>query len=148
MSDQQGTSKRLNVMDDEIDLQRLWALLVDHVWLILGTTVLALLLGLAYTYIATPIYKADALLQVEKKQAGLPGFEELSEMFSEESSSDAEIQIIRSRLVLGQVVDQFNMTVTMAPRRLPVIGRFGAPEPAPEFSPDRYSRVIATAKPS
>ncbi|MBU60581.1 MAG: tyrosine-protein kinase [Alcanivorax sp.] len=122
-------------MDDEIDLQRLWALLVDNVWLILGTTVLALLLGLAYTYIATPIYKADALLQVEKKQAGLPGFEELSEMFSEESSSDAEIQIIRSRLVLGQVVDQFNMTVTVAPRRLPVIGRFGAPEPAPEFSP-------------
>ena len=135
MSDQQGTSKRLNVMDDEIDLQRLWALLVDNAWLILGTTLLALLLGLGYAFMATPIYKADALLQVEKKQSGLPGFEELSEMFAEESSSEAEIQIIRSRLVLGQVVDQFNMAIEVEPDRLPVIGRFGAPEPAAEFAP-------------
>lgn len=135
MSDQQGANKRLNVMDDEIDLQRLWALLVDHIWLIAGTTVLALVLGLAYAFIATPIYKADALLQVEKQQSGMPGFEELSEMFAEESSSDAEIQIIRSRLVLGQVVDQFNMTVQVEPDRLPLIGRFTAPDPAPEFAP-------------
>jgi len=135
MSDQQGTNKRFNVTDDEIDLQRLWALLVDNVWLILGTTLLALMLGLAYAYMATPIYKSDALLQVEKKQSGLPGFEELSEMFAEESSSDAEIQIIRSRLVLGQVVDQFNMTIKVAPDRIPLIGQFAAPEPAPEFTP-------------
>ena len=135
MSDQQGASKRLSVMDDQIDLQRLWALLVDSAWLILGTTLLALLLGLGYAFMATPIYKADALLQVEKKQSGLPGFEELSEMFAEESSSEAEIQIIRSRLVLGQVVDQFNMTIEVEPDRLPVIGRFGAPEPAAEFVP-------------
>ncbi|MCQ6261992.1 polysaccharide biosynthesis tyrosine autokinase [Alcanivorax sp. MM125-6] len=134
MSDQQGTNKRLSVMDDEIDLQRLWGLLVDHVWLILGTTLLALVLGLAYAYLATPIYKADALLQVEKKQSGLPGFEELSEMFAEESSSEAEIQIIRSRLVLGQVVDQFNMAIEVRPERLPLVGRFGAPDPAPEFA--------------
>ena len=134
MSDQQGTNKRLNVMDDEIDLQRLWALLVDNVWLILGTTLLALLLGVAYAFVVTPIYKADALLQVEKKQAGMPGFEELSEMFAEQSSSQAEIQIIRSRLVLGQVVDQFNMTVQVNPERVPFIGRFTSTGRAPEFA--------------
>ncbi len=31
-------------MDEDIDLHRLWGLLVDARWLILGTTVLALLL--------------------------------------------------------------------------------------------------------
>ncbi|MBM1142737.1 polysaccharide biosynthesis tyrosine autokinase [Alcanivorax sp. ZXX171] len=121
-------------MGDEIDLQRLWALLVDHIWLIVGTTVLALALGLTYAYLTTPIYKADALLQVEKKQAGLPGFEELSEMFAEESSSNAEMQIIRSRLVLGQVVDQFNMAVELYPNRFPLLGKFTAPQPASEFT--------------
>ena len=78
-------------MDEDIDLHRLWGLLVDARWLILGTTILALLLGAAYAFLATPIYKADALLQVEKKQSGLPGFEELNDALGQESSTAAEI---------------------------------------------------------
>lgn len=136
MSNQsQNATNRMNVMDDEIDLRRLWALLVDHAWLIGGTTVLALLLGLLYGFLATPIYKADALLQVEDKQGGMPGFQELNELFVQESSADAEIQIIRSRMVLGEVIDQLDMSVSVSPDRLPLIGGFGAPDPAPEFTP-------------
>ena len=135
MSNQPQNSDRLKVMDDEIDLQRLWALLQDGRWLIIGTTLLALLMGAVYAVLATPIYRADALLQVEKKQAGLPGFEEVSEMFAEESSATAEIQIVRSRLVLGQVVDQFKMDILVAPDRLPVLGALSAPDPVPEFTP-------------
>ena len=41
-------------MADEIDLQRLWGLLVDHRWLIIGTTFIALCLGVAYALLATP----------------------------------------------------------------------------------------------
>lgn len=135
MSNQPQNSDRLKVMDDEIDLQRLWALLQDGLWLIIGTTLLALLMGAVYAFLATPIYRSDALLQVEEKQAGMPGFEELSEMFAEESSATAEIQIVRSRLVLGQVVDQFKMDIRVGPDRLPLIGAFSAPDPVPEFTP-------------
>jgi len=135
MSNQPQNSDRLKVMDDEIDLQRLLALLQDGRWLIIGTTLLALVMGAVYAFLATPIYRSDALLQVEKKQAGLPGFEEVSEMFAEESSATAEIQIVRSRLVLGQVVDQFKMDTLVAPDRLPLIGAFSAPDPVPEFTP-------------
>jgi tyrosine-protein kinase Etk/Wzc len=135
MSNQPQNSDRLKVMDDEIDLQRLWALLQDGRWLIIGTTLLALLMGAVYAVLATPIYRADALLQVEKKQAGLPGFEEVSEMFAEESSATAEIQIVRSRLVLGQVVDQFRMDILVAPDRLPLIGALSSPDPVAEFTP-------------
>jgi len=120
-------------MADEIDLQRLWGLLVDHRWLIVGTTFIALCLGVAYALLATPIYKADALLQVEDKQGGVPGFSELNELFTEESSADAEIQIIRSRMVLGDVIDQLQMDILVQPDRLPLIGGLGAPDPAPEF---------------
>jgi len=122
-------------MADEIDLQRLWGLLVDHRWLIIGTTLIALSLGVAYGLLATPVYKADALLQVEDKQGGVPGFSELNELFTEESSADAEIQIIRSRMVLGEIIDQLQLDIKVAPDRFPFIGRIGAPDPAPEFVP-------------
>ncbi len=108
MTENTSTSTRQpqsSSMADEIDLQKLWGLLVDHRWLIIGTTLIALFLGVAYGLLATPIYKADALLQVEDKKGGVPGFSELNELFTEESSADAEIQIIRSRMVLGEIID-------------------------------------------
>ncbi|MCG8392820.1 MAG: polysaccharide biosynthesis tyrosine autokinase [Pseudomonadales bacterium] len=141
-----------STMADEIDLQRLWGLLVDHRWLIIGTTLIALALGVAYGLLATPIYKADALLQVEDKQGGLPGFSELNELFTEESSADAEIQIIRSRMVLGQVIAQLQMDIVVEPDRLPFIGGFGAPDPVAEFVPKplfagyRDSETFVTVK--
>ncbi|WP_290492829.1 polysaccharide biosynthesis tyrosine autokinase [Alcanivorax sp.] len=122
-------------MADEIDLQRLWGLLVDHCWLIIGTTLIALSLGVVYGLLATPIYKADALLQVEDKQGGVPGFSELNELFTEESSADAEIQIIRSRMVLGEIIDQLQLDIKVAPDRFPFFGSIGAPDPVPEFVP-------------
>jgi tyrosine-protein kinase Etk/Wzc len=139
-------------MDEDIDLHRLWGLLVDARWLILGTTVLALLLGAAYAFLATPIYKADALLQVEKKQSGLPGFEELNEALGQESSTAAEIAILTSRLVLGNVVEQLHTDIQVAPDRTPVLGAVGTPDPAPPGSPRplfagyRDSETLVTIK--
>lgn len=155
MTENTSTSNRQpqsSSMADEIDLQKLWGLLVDHRWLIIGTTLIALFLGVAYGLLATPIYKADALLQVEDKQGGVPGFSELNELFTEESSADAEIQIIRSRMVLGDVIDQLHLDIQVEPDRLPLIGGLGAPDPAPEFVPKplfagyRDSETFVTVK--
>lgn len=155
MTENTSTSNRQpqsSSMADEIDLQKLWGLLVDHRWLIIGTTLIALFLGVAYGLLATPIYKADALLQVEDKQGGVPGFSELNELFTEESSADAEIQIIRSRMVLGDVIDQLHLDILIEPDRLPLIGGLGAPDPAPEFVPKplfagyRDSETFVTVK--
>jgi len=136
MTENTSTSNRQpqsSGMADEIDLQKLFGQLLDHRWLIIGTTLIALFLGVGYGLLATPIYKADALLQVEDKQGGVPGFSELNELFTEESSADAEIQIIRSRMVLGEVIDQLQMDILIQPDRLALIGGMGAPDPAPEF---------------
>lgn len=155
MTENASTSNRQpqsSSMADEIDLQKLFGQLLDHRWLIIGTTLIALFLGVAYGLLATPIYKADALLQVEDKQGGVPGFSELNELFTEESSADAEIQIIRSRMVLGEVIDQLQMDIRIGPDRLPFIGRFTAPDPAPEFVPKplfagyRDSQTFVTVK--
>ena len=153
MSNESTTSHaRSGPLDDEIDLHRLFALLIDAKWLILGTTLLALLLGGLYATFATPIYKADALLQVEKKQGGMAGLEELSQAMGQERSVAAEIAILRSRMVLGNVVQQLHTDIVVRPHRDPWLGRFTAPDPVapgvprPLFAGYRDSETFVTVK--
>lgn len=126
-----ANNRQSDVAGDEIDLARLWGLLVDNVWLIAATTGTAFILALIYLLFATPIYRADALLQVEDKQGGVPGFAEMSEMFAQESSAQAEIEILRSRMVLSDVISQLEMDVHVARDRSIFARAFSTGEHAP-----------------
>ena len=111
--------------EDEIDLGRLFGLLLDAKWTIIGITLVAMLCGVAYALLATPVYKADALLQVEKKSSGMPALGgDMAEMFAQESEAETEIQIMKSRMVIGAVVDQLDLTTIAQPDYAPVIGNF------------------------
>ena len=96
--------------DDEIDLGRLFnVLLLNKTWI--GLSLLAgLLAGALYALSATPVYQSNALLQIEPKNKNqILG--ELSALTGNESGDAAtEIQIIRSRMVLGTTVDELNLT--------------------------------------
>ena len=124
-----------NTMDDDIDFGYLFGLLLDNKWLIIGTALFALVLGVIYGWSATPIYKGDTLLQIEKKSSGVPGLSELNQIFEQEPSASAEIEILRSRMVLGDVIKQLKMDILVSPDRAPYIGSFVAPDPAPAFLP-------------
>ena len=52
--------------NEDIDLGRLIGTLIDHRWLITGITTIFAVVGLIYVVFATPIYQADALVQVEQ----------------------------------------------------------------------------------
>lgn len=54
--------------NDEIDLGRLIGELIDHRKLIISITTLSTLIALIYAIFATPIFQADALVQIEQKQ--------------------------------------------------------------------------------
>ena len=110
--------------DDEIDLLALLGALLDRRWTIISITAVAALLSIVYAITATPIYQAGSMLQVEEKSASLPGLAELSEAFMSESSTDAEIEIIKSRSVIGSTVDNLNLTVVAEPRQAPLFGNF------------------------
>jgi len=110
--------------DDEIDLGRLFGLLLDHKWLIAGITGTAMVIGVAYAMLATPIYQADAMLQVEKRSSGIPALGDMADMFATESEAATEIEIMKSRMVIGTVVDQLNLTIDVQPNYMPVIGGF------------------------
>ncbi|HDY8072238.1 TPA: polysaccharide biosynthesis tyrosine autokinase [Vibrio vulnificus] len=111
---------------DEIDLGKLLGILLDAKWIILVTTFLFAFGGVAVALLSTPIYKADALLQIEEKSKGGIGSlvgGDMGELFSQESSATTEIEIIKSRMILGDTVDKFNLTTVAEPKYLPVIGK-------------------------
>ena len=108
--------------DDEPTLGDYVAILSDGRWLVLGAVVAALVLAVAYVLVATPRYRADILVQVEDKSAGPGGLEDLSLMLGGKTPAETEIEIIRSRYLVGSVVDQLALDVVARPRTVPLIG--------------------------
>lgn len=108
--------------EDEIDLRHLIGMLLDGRYIIAGITTLALMLAFVYIIFATPIYKANGVIQVEDNSPGVPGLSDMAEIFAAESSSATELHVIKSRLVLGQVVDELGLTVDVKPDYVPVFG--------------------------
>jgi len=110
--------------NDEIDLLALAGTLWDGRWLILGATIMATMLGAIYALLAEPVYRADAMVQVEQKSGGLPGMSEISEMFGSESAAVTEIELMKSRAVMGETVDTLHLDIEIKPVQVPVIGNF------------------------
>lgn len=108
--------------DDTIEVGRLVDILMSGKWLILGTTLTAGLLGMAYVQLATPIYQADALIQVEPERNGLLAVEALG--MPEESNVEAEIRLFQSRMVLGRAVDERGLEIVVEPKRFALIGGY------------------------
>ncbi|MCB5161526.1 polysaccharide biosynthesis tyrosine autokinase [Marinomonas algarum] len=119
---QVGMPKDTN--DDEIDLGKLFGVLLDARWWIILTTVLFMLLGVFYALMQTPIYKADALIQVESGPNSVSALVggETGDMFANDASSSTEIEIIKSRMILGKTVDNLNLTTRLRPVYMPYIG--------------------------
>ncbi|MFG7765658.1 polysaccharide biosynthesis tyrosine autokinase [Klebsiella pneumoniae] len=108
---------------DEIDLGRLLGELVDHRKLIIAVTSLFTLCALIYALFATPIYQADALIQVEQKQANTI-LSNLSQMLpASQPQSEPEIALLKSRMILGKTVDDLNLQAVIKPKYFPIFGR-------------------------
>lgn len=108
----------------EIDLLGLFGTLIDHKWLIAAVTGAFMVTGAAYAVLATPVYQANALLQVEAKKNDLLGFSDIGGMLGKESPSATEIELIQSRYVIGKTVDNLKLDIVVQPMYFPVVGEF------------------------
>jgi len=113
---------------DDIDLRQLLGTLIDHKWWIIGITGVFFVASAAYALLATPIYRADAIVQVESKAPSLPGLSELSQSLAGGGTAEAttEIALITSRSVVGTAVDALKMDIGITPNRFPVFGGYSA----------------------
>ena len=120
-----ATTQDATQQDDEIDLGALLGTLVDNKWLIIIVTGLFLVGSVAYALLATPIYQANALVQVEQKVPDLPGLSAITQTLGASSSeATTEIALITSRSVIGKAVDNLHLGVVVTPHRFPFFGGF------------------------
>lgn len=111
--------------DEEIDLSELLGTLNDHKWLIGIITGVFVVLSIAYALLATPIYRASSVVQVEQKVPSLPGLSALTQTLGAASpEATTETALITSRMVIGAAVDQLKLTIEVHPQRLPLFGNF------------------------
>lgn len=118
----------------ELNLRQLLSNLYSEKKIIIGVFLFFFLFGQIYLKLGEPLYIADGTVQVESQSraASLGGLDGVSDLFQIQTRIFTEIEIMRSRMVLGRVVDALNLSLIVTPKAMPVIGNWylrGEPSP-------------------
>lgn len=141
------TDSRSTVQDESnvVDLRQLLGTLMDHKWWILGSTSAFLSVAIVVAILATPIYRSDAIVQVEAKMPSIPGLSGISDSLGlggGAGESTTEIALIKSRAVIGSAVDALKLDIESRPRTFPLIGDYIA-RGAEESRTEHLGPVVA-----
>lgn len=113
--------------DDDIDIEALLSVLLDHKWLIGIVTGFFFASSLLFAVLATPIYQANLVVQVDKKVPDLPGLSVITQTLGASNpEAVTEIALITSRSVIGKAVNRLGLNVSVTPNRFPFVGNFMA----------------------
>lgn len=124
MANSENTHKNQALKDDEIDLRQVWDVLSFNKYKIIASGGVGLLLAIVYLVITSPVYEANALVQVEAdKQNQILG-DVQSLLGGSSTKSDAEINLARSRMVLGRAVEELNTDEVVSYKTIPVLDWF------------------------
>lgn len=108
---------------NELELGRIVGELIDCRKLIIGITTGFTVIAVLYALMATPIYQANALIQVEQKQ-GNKILSSLCQMLPDgQLQSAPEISLLQSRMILGKTVDDLNLQTQVEKEYFPIIGK-------------------------
>lgn len=111
-----------DIGDDEIDLGQLIGTLWRGRWRIVMATIMGVALAAFSVANTHPTYQADALLQLEERSGSLALPSSLSEMVENDPRSVTEIEILRSRMVLGRAIADQNLDWRVMPEVIPLVG--------------------------
>ncbi|TDM61958.1 tyrosine protein kinase [Acinetobacter sp. KU 011TH] len=101
--------------EDTIDLKELFFSLIAQWKLIALCIILSLVCALLYLRVTPDTYSVDALVQVEdSKGASAALLGDLSQMIEQKSPAQAEIEILKSRLVLGSVIKELHLDIQVS----------------------------------
>ncbi|ALS31789.1 hypothetical protein PTRA_a0431 [Pseudoalteromonas translucida KMM 520] len=106
----------------EIDLMALLGALLDRKYFIVAVTALFMLVGVVYAVLSTPVYQASAMIQVENSSSSVPGFDDMAGMFESTSAAVTEIELLKSRSIIGEAVDTLKLDITAEPKLFPLVG--------------------------
>ncbi|MFM0517296.1 polysaccharide biosynthesis tyrosine autokinase [Caballeronia jiangsuensis] len=116
---------------DELRLSDYLAAVMRNWKLVTLVTLAVVALGTAYAYLAPPTYKADAMIQVDeasgnnaKANASAEAVQAVAPQLTDTKSvTAAQIELLRSRLVIDDTVRRLHLDIGASPRSFPVVGK-------------------------
>lgn len=122
---------------DEASGVELFRTLIEGRWVLAAFALLALALAGAWLVVATPRWRAEALLRIEERREPPPLADPVTSGL-ETPSPKSEIEVLRARTLVAGAVAALGLDVEAAPRRVPLLGKASAllhrgagPAPAP-----------------
>ncbi len=110
--------------DPETDLRDYLQLLSEQRWLVLAVTLVVLLFGITYAFLARPVYEASLMVHVEEKGQREPKniLGEAGSMIDYKTPAAAEVELLRSRLVVARAIDRLKLYIDAHGERFPLVG--------------------------
>jgi len=106
-------------------------------WVVLAGTLLALLCGLLFLAAARPSYEANLIIQIADAAGPAPKsfLGESANLFDIKTPAAAEMEILRSRMIVAPAMERANLAIQTRPRSYSLVGRWqtsesGLPPPA------------------
>lgn len=110
--------------DPAVDIKGYFNTLFDNRWLIGAITVLVTVLAVGYALVAKPVYEANLMIHVEEESpnASKNILSEASSLFETKKAAIAEMELLRSRMVIARAVDNLQLYIEVKPKYFPVAG--------------------------
>lgn len=111
--------------EDEYDLVQLLSDILAGKYWIAAAVAVALVLGAVSVLKTRPIYRAQAVLQLESRSGSLALPAGMSDMLgggAGDNGAEAEMEIMKSRMVMAQAVQALDQQAYAYPRPLPFLG--------------------------
>lgn len=103
---------KYNDREDETDIAALIALFWRGRWIIAAAMFVAVIIGAYYSFVvATPIYSSTAVVILETREESIVDLESVvSGLSGDTSTVNSEVEVLKSRTLLGKVVDRLDLT--------------------------------------
>jgi tyrosine-protein kinase Etk/Wzc len=110
--------------DGAVSARDMIRLLSDHVWTIVGVTLVIVAVAALYVTLVTPVYTAGSLVRIESPDPNELGTGPNGPLVVQASapSTDAEVAMMQSREVLEPVMKKFGYDLSVKANTFPVLG--------------------------
>lgn len=125
----------------DADLGAYLQMMLEQRWLIFFIALAVTLTGSIYAMLARPVYEASLMVHVEEKGQREPKniLGEAGSIIDYKTPAAAEVELLRSRLVITHAIDSLRLYIDAQPSRFPLIGSWMAQR---DFNPESWLPVL------
>jgi tyrosine-protein kinase Etk/Wzc len=128
--------------DEDTDIRSYIDTILDSRGLVVAIALTVSLIGIGYAFLAKPVYETNLMVHVEestnKEVKNILG--EMNSMFDYKTAATAEMELLKSRLVVSRAVDNLRLYINVRPKYFPMIGSWIAKHAKDISNPGVFGR--------